>query len=286
MASLFLDYERKMSLIGLFLSSGVVRNPDMSMQLLNDTARILRTKHNYKGYIHLKIIPGASDAAIDDALSLATAVSLNIETPGELRFKKLSSKKNYLNDIIKPMQRISWMTSKGMQFEKVRKTTQFIVGASDETDAEIVKYTAGLYGKLSFDRVYFSAYQKGLGERGIPGENASGTPVLAFTREHRLYQVDFLSRQYSFTENDICFTGNGSLSMDTDPKMIWAQRHPDYYPVNINRASKADLMKVPGIGPITATRIVQMRKMGRIESLDMLPLRGKRKQCALDYITW
>lgn len=284
MASLFLDYERKMNLIGLFLSSGVIKNPDMSMQLLNDTARILRKKHNYKGYIHLKIIPGASDAAIDDALSLATTVSLNIETPGELRFKTLSSKKNYLNDIIKPMQRISLMTSKGAQFEKVGKTTQFIVGASDETDAEIVKYTAGLYKKLSFDRVYFSAYQKGLGDRGIPGENAFGNPEHAFTREHRLYQVDFLLRQYSFTENDICFTGNGSLSMDIDPKMMWAQRHPEYYPVCINRASKTELMKVPGIGPLTATRIVKMRKVSRIDSLDKLPLSGKRKLCAMQYI--
>jgi len=286
MAKLFLEYVRTNKLIGLFLSSGVVKNPDTTMHLLNDTARILRKKHNYKGYIHLKIIPGASDAAIEDALGLASAVSLNIEAPGVNRFAKLSSRKDYLRDIIQPMQRISMLTANGAKYERVRKTTQFIVGASDETDAEIVKYTAGLYDKLSFDRIYFSAYQRGLGDRRIPGEcSNSDNREITFLREHRLYQVDFLLRKYSFTVNDIYFDNNGKLSNDSDPKMVWAQHHPELFPVNVNRASKGTLLRVPGIGPETARKIISQRKNNPIKSLDVINIRGKRHDCIKQYIT-
>jgi predicted DNA-binding helix-hairpin-helix protein len=286
LVKLFFEYVRRNQVIGMFLSSGVVGTPDKTMTLLTDTARILRERHRYRGYIHLKIIPGASDAAIDEALKLASSVSLNIETPGEDRLRQLSTRKKYLEDIIRPMKRISALTAKGAPFSKVRQTTQFIVGASDETDAEIVRYTGGLYKKMNMGRVYFSAYQSGLGDRSIPGEQAAeklnGTDHLM--REHRLYQVDFLMRQYRFTAEDITFDARGALSLDTDPKLVWANRHPEFFPVNINKADKFTLLRVPGIGPISAGRILAMRKTGRINRVDTMPMKGTWLERARRYV--
>ena len=289
MAKLFIDYTRQRWLLGIFLSSGVVGTPDKTMELLNGTAEILRRKYAYRGYIHLKVIPGASDAAIDQAVSLASAVSVNIEVPGERHFSALSQKKDYLKDIIHPMRRIAQLTDKGMRYHRVRQTTQFIVGAADESDAEIVKYTSGLYRKLNLDRVYFSAYQRGLGNEAIPGERRGDliTPEDGFVREHRLYQVDFLFRQYGFTEDDIQYDENGRLFIDSDPKLVWAQRHPEKFPVDVNKADLPTLLRIPGIGPTTAKRIVKLRKGGaRIYSSNNLPMKGKRLALAEKYLKY
>ena len=286
LTTLFLDYVRSKRVIGLFLSSGVIGTPDRTMTLLTDTARLLRDRHKYRGYIHLKIIPGASDGAIDEALRLASTVSVNIEAPGERHFSQLTRRKNYLNDVIRPMQRISKLTAKGGPFAKVGQTTQFVVGASNETDAEIVRYMEGLYKKLGMGRVYFSAYQRGLGDGNIPGERREVRPTATtgFVREHRLYQVDFLMRLYRFSGADIAFDAGGGLPMDTDPKLRWAQLHPEFFPVNINRADRYELLRVPGIGPRSASRIVSMRSDGRIGSVDDLPMRGSWLERAKQYV--
>ncbi|MBN1576591.1 MAG: radical SAM protein [Chitinispirillaceae bacterium] len=286
LVNLFLDYVRRKQVIGLFLSSGVVGTPDRTMALLTDTARILRDRQKYRGYIHLKIIPGASDGAIDEALRLASTVSLNIETPGEHRFRQLSDKKNYLRDIIRPMRRISALTGKEGPFSRVRQTTQFIVGASDETDAEIVHYAGSLYKKLNMGRVYFSAYQRGLGDGSIPGERKAPhrDANAGLMREHRLYQVDFLMRFYRFTESDISFDAQGALSLEVDPKLMWAQRHPGYFPVNVNRADKYELLRVPGIGPRNVTKILDMRRRGRIGHVDDLPMKRAWLERAKGYV--
>jgi predicted DNA-binding helix-hairpin-helix protein len=286
MAKLYLDYVQQKKVFGLFLSSGVVGTPDRTMEMLNDTARILRTTHKYKGFIHLKVIPGASDGAIEDAMGLASAVSINIEAPGEQRFNKLSVRKNYLQDIIRPLQQISALSEQS-RFSKVKKTTQFIVGASDETDSEIVRYTAGLYNKLKLNRVYFSSYQRGLGDSRIPGEKQELKRVdQGFVREHRLYQVDFLLRQYGFNESDIFFDGDNNLSLDIDPKRTWAQRHPEYYPVNVNRADKQSLLRIPGIGPETVKKIITLRKQSRICRVDSLPMVRKYREEAAAYVSF
>jgi len=291
LAAIFLDYVRSRKVIGLFLSSGVVKTADHTMTLLTDTARILRKRHGYRGYIHLKIIPGSSDGAVDEALRLASAVSINIETPGEGRFRQLSQKKDYNQGIIATMRRISALTERGGPFSHVRQTTQFIVGASDETDAEIVRYTGGLYSRLKLDRVYFSAYQRGLGDASIPGERVveSGSGLIdakaRLVREHRLYQVDFLMRQYGFTEDDIVFDRQGALSPDVDPKLAWAQRNGAFFPLNLNRAQRSELLRVPGIGPATVNRIISMRREGRIARLDDLPMKGTRLRQAKEYLT-
>ena len=286
-ARVFLDYYERRKVFGLFLSSGVCGSADSSMDRLNATARILRNKHRFRGYVHLKILPGASDAAIDDAVSLASTVSLNIETPGEAHLERLSHKKNYISDIIRPIKLISRLTGRGARYERVKQTTQFIVGAAGESDAEIVKYTAGLYERLKMHRVYFSAYQRGLGDESIAGERISVQGAAdMFMREHRLYQVDFLFRKYGFKESDIIFDEDGDLSLSTDPKEAWALRYPEAFPVNVNAASKFALLRVPGLGPVTVKRILERRKGHRIRCIEDVGKVGSRLSKASKYLVF
>ena len=282
-ARVFMEYRGRHRLMGLFLSSGVVRDPDYTMARMNGAARILRRKHGFRGYIHLKVIPGASDAAIEEALSLASAVSVNIEVPGERHCRRLSAEKDYLTDIIRPMKLISRLTAKGCRHRRVRQTTQFIVGASDETDAEIVRYTGALYERLGLQRVYFSAYQQGLGDGVLPGEGRweSLDPL---TREHRLYQVDFLLRKYGFAADEIPLSPEGQLSLERDPKQAWADLHPEFFPVRLNTASRDDLLRVPGVGLTTAGRILAVRGQGRIRDLGSIGVKGARLQRASRYV--
>jgi len=284
-AKVFLDYYRRREVFGLFLSSGVCGAADAAMENLNKVGRILRKKHGFRGYIHLKVMPGASDAAIEEALSLSNTVSVNIETPGAENLAKISDKKDYISDIIRPIKLISKLTGRGMKYERVNQTTQFIVGAAGESDAEIVKYMWGLYDRLKMHRLYFSAYQKGLGDASIAAEQISTEqPGDVFVREHRLYQVDFLMRRYGFKASDIFFGENGNLSLAQDPKEVWAQRHPEAFPVNVNRASKWQLLRVPGLGPITVKRILQERRNQRIRRIEDVGKVGVRLRKANEYL--
>ncbi|MGA1980287.1 MAG: radical SAM protein [Sedimentisphaerales bacterium] len=286
-AKVFLDYYKKREVFGLFLSSGVCGSADATMEKLNRVARLLRKRYGFCGYIHLKIIPGASDAAIEDAVSLASAVSLNIETPGEANLAKLSEKKKYIRDIIEPMKLIRRLTGRGAKYERVKQTTQFIVGAAGESDAEIVKYMWGLYDRLKMHRIYFSAYQKGLGDESIAGEKSRlEEPKDVFVREHRLYQVDFLMRKYGVKESDIDFNEDGNLSLACDPKETWAQRHPEAFPVKVNRASKWELLRVPGLGPVTVRQILERRIKWRISRIEDLGRMGVRLKKASKYLVF
>lgn len=285
-AKVFLKYYHRGMVSGLFLSSGLIGTPDNTQDKLNQTAVILR-QNNFRGYIHLKIMPGSSNAAIEKAVSLASAVSLNIETAGEDHFKKLNSSKNYMNDIIHPLKLISDLTARGSRYARVSHTTQFIVGASDETDQDIVKYSWGLYKRLKLDRVYFSAYQRGLGEADLPGEHSEYSNSDLLMREHRLYQVDWLIRKYGFKEEEIPFNAKGNLDIRMDPKESWALRHPEYFPVNINRAGKEELLRVPGMGAVTVNRVLAIRQEGEIiNSLFQLGKLDRRLEKAMQYITF
>ncbi len=286
-AKIFMEYLRRKKLIGIFLSSGIMGTPDATMAKLNAVAEILRKKYQYRGYIHLKIIPGASRAAIEHSLSLASAVSLNIETPGRQFFNKLSSFKDYDRDIISPIKFMSEQTRRGEKYSRVKCTTQFIVGASDESDIEIIRYMDGLYNRLKFQRIYFSAYQPGLGNSSIPGEQRFELcPEDRFTREHRLYQADFLMRSYGFDYSELIFKGNGNLSLDKDPKEIWAINHPEEFPININTADKEKLLRVPGVGPVTVDRIIRNRSLHRLRSLSEVGVKGKLLEKASGYLVF
>ncbi|MBN1674556.1 MAG: radical SAM protein [Kiritimatiellae bacterium] len=281
----FMDYHRAGKVFGLFLSSGVIGTPDRTMERLVAIARLLRQKEEFRGYIHLKVIPGASDAAVQEAVSLASAVSLNIETPGEAHCRRLSAKKDYMQDIIRPIKLISELARKGPRRRRVRQSTQFVVGASDETDREIVRYMAGLYTRLGLDRVYFSAYQRGLGHADLPGERAAATNRDVLTREHRLYQVDWLIRKYGFEAGEIPFDAANRLSLAVDPKEHWAQLHPEKFPVDVNRADRLELLRVPGFGPTTVQRILERRANGgRVRALSEVGRAGRRLSKAAAYV--
>jgi len=183
------------------------------------------------------------------------------------------------------MKLISRLTARGQRYEKVKQTTQFVVGAAGEQDKEIVRYMWGLYDRLKIHRVYFSAYQKGLGDESIAGEQTKqNKPTDIFMREHRLYQVDFLFRKYGFKESDIIFENNNNLSPVVDPKEAWATRHPEVFQVDINRASRLLLLRVPGFGPITVKQILQQRKKNLIRSIEDIGKVGLRLQKAKKYL--
>jgi predicted DNA-binding helix-hairpin-helix protein len=271
----FLPYWRAGQVIGLFLTSGVCGSPDAAMERMLATAEILRRRERFRGILHLKIIPGASDAAIARALALASGVSLNIETAGAEHFAKLTTRKDYLQSVIAPLKRIAALTAPGTRHERVKTSTQFVVGASDETDREVVHYMGGLYGRLGLKGIYFSAYQRGLGDPALPGENSPATNAELLAREHRLYQTDYLLRKYGFAADEIGFDGAGNLPLDVDPKEFWARRHPERFPVEVNRAGRTELLRVPGLGPVTVKRILAARKNGaRVRSLEAVGVRG------------
>ncbi len=275
-ASAFMEHLRKQWLLGIFVSSGIIDTADRTMERLLDVARILRHRYRYRGYIHLKIIPGASRPAIDEALSLATAVSLNIEAPGRRHFRKLSDYKDFDRDIVEPLKYIAANTAKGSPHSRVKTSTQFIVGASDECDREIVTYLDGIYHRLKFERAYFSAYQAGLGDRSLPGEQRfTLEPGDRLTREHRLYQADFLLRSYKFDVSELEYDSGGNFDLSADPKLIWARRHPEFFPVRLATADRETLLRVPGLGPTYADRIIANRRHGRIRDLAAIGLKAK-----------
>lgn len=280
----FLDYYNRAKVFGIFISSGVIGTPDNTMERINNIARILRYRHGFNGYMHLKIIPGASKAAIKEAVSLAKAVSLNIETPGADNLAKVSLKKDYLADIIEPIKYISQLTAKGARYDRVHQTTQFIVGAAGESDSKIVHYMGGLYERLNMNRIYFSAYQQGLGDADLPAEKTLQNPAEVLTREHRLYQVDFLMRKYGFKENEILFDSRGLLSSTEDPKETWAKMHPELFPLDVNRADKFQLLRVPGLGPLTVNRILKYRQSGRLNRIEDFARPGKLANKAKQYL--
>ncbi|MFA4874348.1 MAG: radical SAM protein [bacterium] len=282
----FLSYYRAGRVSGLFLSSAVSNNPDSTMEEINRAALILR-RQQFRGFIHLKIIPGASEEAIRQSVSLASAVSLNIETAGEENFKHLSTTKNYIRDIIEPVKLISRLTARGARYDRVKQTTQFVVGASTETDREIIDCSWKLYKKLALSRIYFSAYQRGAGSPDLPGESSGFSNRELLTREHRLYQVDWLIRKYGFAASEIPVDPAGNLSLEIDPKEMWARTHPEFFPVNVNKDDKYRLIRVPGLGETLVSRILAFRRSGtRMRSIDDLGRAGGYLKKAQEYVVF
>ncbi len=279
-ADVFMETLRRRWLLGIFLSSGIVGTADATMERLVAAAEILRRKHAYRGYIHLKIIPGASEAAIRRAMQLASAISLNIEVPGARYFSQLSRYKRFDADIVAPIKYMAEQTARGAEFSRIKCTTQFIVGAADETDRDIVRYTGAIYGRLKFKRVYFSAYQP---PREATFSLDDGANAARLVREHRLYQTDFLLRKYRFAPEEIAFDTAGNLDLAVDPKQRWADLHPECYPVKVNTADRAQLLRVPGLGPTHVARILEMRRERRLRSWLDIGLVGRNALKPLRY---
>ncbi|MGI5869427.1 MAG: radical SAM protein [Kiritimatiellia bacterium] len=279
-AKVFMDHLSRQWLLGIFLSSGIVGTPDHTMELLVAAAEILRRKYQYRGYIHLKIIPGASPAAIRRALQLSSAVSLNIEVPGAAYFAQLSNYKRFDTDIVAPLKLMAEHTAKGAEFARVKCKTQFIVGAATERDRDIVRYTGAIYDRLKFQRVYFSAYQP---PRPTEFTLDDGRNAARLTREHRLYQMDFLLRKYKFKADEIVFDDTGDLDPAVDPKQRWADLHPEFYPVKVNEADREALLRIPGVGPVHVNRILKQRRERRLQSWLDIGLKGRNALKPLRY---
>ena len=297
-ARFFINFISHRPLIGIFLSSGIIKDADYTMDRLVAVGRLLRYRYKYKGYIHIKIIPGASEAAIDSALAVSSAVSLNIEAPGEKHFNLLSSKKRYQTDIIDSLKYISRRIQEDRKLRRIHTTSQFIVGASNESDKEILNYTFGMYKRLDMGRLYFSAYQAGLGEPSLPGEirkrekesepfrlTSDSVDYSLLNREHRLYQADYLFRQYRFSYDDLIFDAEGNLDLREDPKTVWAQNHPEFFPVSVKKGKKEELLRVPGIGPVMANRIIRLRRETPLSDLSQLYLPRHLYNKAGSYLT-
>ncbi len=277
LANLTAQMHRARLIKGLFLSSGVVGKDDYSQGQIIATAEILRRKHEFDGYLHLKIMPTASDAAIEAALELADRVSVNLEAPNAQRLSRLSSTKDLEQDLLTPLRRVKLLLDQTGR--RVSRTTQFVVGAAGESDQEILTTAHQLYRELGLARAYYSAF------RPVPDTPLDGLPAENPKRQDRLYQADALIRLYDFDVDDIGVDDDGNLALDEDPKLVWARRHPEHFPVEINTASRPALLRVPGVGPISADRVIRWRRQGRLRSLGDLRKAGAVADRAAPFVT-
>ena len=324
--ALTIEFYKRNYIEGLFLSSGVFKNPDYTMEKICETLRILRDEYKFNGYIHVKAIPGASEELLYSAGLLADRISINMELPTEQSLHKLAPNKTMKN-IIEPMNRISGTIAghrlaigKSARMERcginkylvnsifgpkvariegsndkpflypaqrsdallkrpfapAGQSTQMIIGASEETDLELIRTTQALYQSFDLKRVFYSAYIPINTDENLPGKD---TPV-PLLREHRLYQADWLLRYYGFGAEEILTEDNPFLDYRVDPKCFWALNHLDMFPVEINRAPVERLLRVPGIGPTSAKRIVSARRYGNVnfEMLKRMHVVLKRAQ--------
>lgn len=266
LAKLFMELHRKRLVQGLFLSSGIAGNPSRTMESMVKTVEILRKKYEFNGYVHLKILPGAPFDCIEEGCKLANRVSLNVEAPTARHLSKLSSKKDLYRDILERMRWAKQIMDSNEGLVPSGQTTQFVVGAAGETDRDILQTAAALYREIELRRIYFSAFQP------IPESPLEGLCPTPPLREHRLYQTDWLLRVYGFSpqEVELALGEKSNLPLTKDPKLTIAQKQPWLFPVDVNRASYEELLRVPGIGPVSAKRIVEARREYSIFSLDQL----------------
>jgi len=248
------------------------------MERMLATAELLRGKYHFRGYLHLKLMPGAESAAIERALQLADRVSVNLEAPSSEHLAKLSSTKRYTEELLAPLQIARKLIETKPALAKKSMTTQFVVGAAGEQDREILTRTTQLYHDLALSRVYFSAFQP---VADTPLDGHVPTPLV---REHRLYQTDFLFRKYGFAFDDLIFDARGNLPTEADPKTLWAIHHPQFFPVELNRASREELLRIPGIGPLSAQRIVQIRRASKFLTIEQLAHIGANEKRAAPFV--
>ena len=250
-ANLTLELYKKGYIKGLFLSSGIYCSPDDTMELMIRAVELLRKVYNFKAYIHLKILPGTSKELIKKAIFLANRVSCNIELPTQESLKKLAPEKEQ-KILIETLAKIKTLKD---EFEKkTSSSTQLIIGATPDTDKTILKLSQSLYKKGLVKRVYYSAY--------IPINNDKDLPFFEkppYLREYRLYQADFLLRFYGFSLEEL-FINNETLDLKMDPKLRWALSHPEFFPIDITKADYWELLRIPGIGPLSAKKIIEIRK--------------------------
>ena len=280
--NLTVNFYRRNYIEGLFLSSGVIKNPDYTMESLIRVAELLRYKYNFNGYIHMKAIPGASEDLISRMGLLVDRMSINIELPTKESLKILAPEKK-VADIIRPMSNVKndmmvygadrKVFANTPKFLPAGQTTQMIVGAGGESDLDIIKTSEKLCNKFSLKRVYYSGFVPVVKSKYT--KDIDKTPLL---REHRLYQADFLMRGYNFKAKDLLDSNHFNLDLSIDPKSNWAINNIERFPIEINRASYGELLKVPGFGRTYANRIIEARKFHKLtyDSLKAMKISTKR----------
>ena len=273
---LTLDFYKRNYIEGLFLSSGIIRNADYTMEMVIAVARTLREVHDFRGYIHLKTIPEASPELIEIAARYADRISINLELPTQKSLDVLAPEKS----IVRTQHAMGRIRNKLDEAHDRRKngdkkvrhatgqSTQVIVGADDSTDADFLARSDELYGDFKMRRVYYSAFSP------IP-EPSSILPLKAppLIREHRLYQADWLMRFYGFKTSEILSPETPNLDLELDPKLAWALRNRQDFPVDVQTASREKLLRVPGLGAINVERILKIRRFTRIRLADLIRLR-------------
>lgn len=284
--NLTLDFYRRNCIEGLFLSSGIIRSPDYTMEQVVEVARVLREEHHFRGYIHLKTIPDAAPELLAKAGRYADRLSINIELPTEQGLTSLAPEKDsaaikrsmarlriHIDDARgeaddaarTPASSLSPKRSAPKSFAAAGQSTQMIVGADAADDATILATSANLYGAYRLKRVYYSAFSP------IP-DSSSSLPLKAppLVREHRLYQADWLMRFYGFEAKEIAPAGgNGMLSLAMDPKLAWALSHPERFPVDLNRAPRELVLRVPGLGVKAVDRLLLARRVRKLRAEDL-----------------
>lgn len=278
---------------GLFLSSGVM-DTVRTMDEMLATVELVRLKYGFRGYIHLKLLPGAEEAHIARAVELADRVSANLEGPTPERLARLAPQKR-LEELIGPLQTAAQIIRRNLtpgpsperrggarqEWGRVRlgMSTQFVVGPAGESDRELLAAAQMLYRQVGLARAYYSAFSP---VKDTPLEHVAPTHP---TREFRLYQADWLLRYYRFSVEELPFDAEGRLSQEMDPKAAWAQAHPEFFPVEVNTASMADLLRVPGIGPTSAQAIMRARRQAALREVGDLRKLGARADRAAPFIT-
>lgn len=287
---LTIEFYRRNYIEGLFLSSGIMKSPDYTMRLIYETLYRLRSQYRFQGYIHVKAIPGASQDLIRMTGFLADRMSINLELPTAESLHLLAPHKSRKN-ILSPMRYVQKKREENThelalyrhapQFVPAGQSTQMIIGATPETDFQILNVAEALYRKFDLKRVFYSAFVPVNDDLALPDLTGKGPPLL---REHRLYQADWLLRFYHFEAAELLDENNPNFNLLLDPKCCWALNHLESFPVEINRADYRMLLRVPGIGCRSASRIVKARRMGSLGFEDLKKM-GVVLKRALYFIT-
>jgi predicted DNA-binding helix-hairpin-helix protein len=280
LATTFVTLSEQKRVDGLFLSSGIVPDADTTMEKMLGTVERLRLREGYTGYIHLKLIPGASYDLIERAVELADRVSLNLEAPNQARLNDLAPEKEFADSMWGRMVWASQLMRRARQEGRQAArslTTQFVVGAVGESDRELLETVQRAHRELGLWRAYFSAFHP------IERSPLAGQPAEDPTRALRLYQSDFMLRDYGFAYHELPFDENGLLPRDKTPKEAWAE-HNLHEPIEVNRASRQQLLRIPGIGPKSADKIVAARRETRLRDLSQLKALGVTASWAAPYV--
>ena len=280
LARLFNEMHQRHMVDGLFLSSGIFKNPNATQERLLDVVDAVRSRYGFRGYIHLKVMPGTNDESLLEASQrLGARLSINIESPSAEHLRKISKMKDFDKGIIDPMGRISDLMQEHYG-GAVGQATQMVVGAADESDWDIYERMTSLYGNYGFKRVYYSAFRP---VQYTPLEEHPATPP---AREHRLYQMDWLSRIYGYDSEELrpAFSDDGFLDTRTDPKLMIAMTNYDRFPVDVNQATEQELLRVPGVGPLAASRIIGQRREHTITQNRELKAMGVVMKRALPFL--